>query len=79
MYYFEDIQLLHLNSSKFLACLDCESKMEQENFQITSDEYTSESTSFKIIPAYKYQKDGDTVIYDGEIVYIVRSQAFHNK
>ena len=53
--------------------------MEQENFQITSDEYTSESTSFKIIPAYKYQKDGDTVIYDGEIVYIVRSQAFHNK
>ena len=53
--------------------------MEQENFQITSDEYTSESTSFKIIPAYKYQKDGDTIIYDGEIVYIVRSQAFHNK
>ena len=53
--------------------------MDQENFQITLDEYTSESTSFKIIPAYKYQKDGDTVIYDGEIVYIIRSQAFHSK
>ena len=40
---------MHINSAKFLACHDVESKFEKENFLITLDDYTSEATSFKII------------------------------
>lgn len=63
--FYEDIQLMHINSSKFLACHDKESKLEKENYEITLDDYSSDNTQFKIIPAYKYQKDGNLVVYEG--------------
>lgn len=79
LYFGQEIQLMHVNSAKFLACHDVESRYEKENFLITLDDFTSEATSFKIIQAYQYQKDGDLAIYQDEIIQIVRSQAFHNK
>lgn len=71
--------LLHLDSAKFLACHDHESKYEKENFLVTLDEYTSDATRFKIVPAYKYQSDGDMLIYNNESVEIIRAQAFRTK
>lgn len=45
---------MHLNTSKFLACVDHESKVEKENFLVTLEEYSSDATRFKIKPAFKY-------------------------
>lgn len=45
---------MHLDSAKFLACHDHESKYEKENFLVTLDEYSSDATRFKIMPSYKY-------------------------
>ncbi|EGR27735.1 MIR domain protein [Ichthyophthirius multifiliis] len=73
------IQLLHLNSCKWLACKPMEAKYEKENFRITLDDYTSDNTMFKILPTFKYQKDGDQSIFANEIVYIARYQDINNK
>lgn len=59
--YSSPFQLLHLNSSKFLACNFLESKHEKENYEIALEEYPSDSTLFSIIPAFKYQKDSSLV------------------
>jgi inositol 1,4,5-triphosphate receptor type 1 len=45
---------MHLNSNKFLAARPEEADFEKSNFKMTLDDYSSESTLFKIIPAYKY-------------------------
>ena len=37
------------------------SKKEKENYQLSLQDYTSDSTLFKVVPAFKYQKDGDQV------------------
>lgn len=53
------IQLLHLNSAKWLAIKPIEAKYQKENYRMTLEAYTSDDTMFKILPAFKYQKDGD--------------------
>ncbi|CAD8068825.1 unnamed protein product [Paramecium sonneborni] len=77
--YKSQIQLLHLASSKFLACHQKEARVESSNYRITLDELPSDSSLFKILPAYKYQKEGEQVIYASDIVYIVRAISFMNK
>ncbi|CAD8059333.1 unnamed protein product [Paramecium primaurelia] len=77
--YKSHIQLLHLASSKFLACHQKEARVESSNYKITLDELPSDSSLFKILPAYKYQKEGEQVIYASDIVYIVRATSFMNK
>jgi inositol 1,4,5-triphosphate receptor type 1 len=57
----QPFQLMHLNSSKFLACNFSESRYEKENYEIALEEYSSDSTLFKIVPAFKYQKDSSAV------------------
>ncbi|CAD8132782.1 unnamed protein product [Paramecium pentaurelia] len=57
--YKSHIQLLHLASSKFLACHQKEARVESSNYKITLDELPSDASLFKILPAYKYQKEGD--------------------
>jgi hypothetical protein len=52
---------MHINSSKFLACYLQEATVEKGNYKVTLDDYTSENTLFRIVPAFKYQKDGDLV------------------
>lgn len=59
--YNQPFQLLHLNSSKFLSCNFVESKHEKENYEISLEEFCSDSTLFKIVPAFKYQKDNSQV------------------
>ncbi|KAL4438400.1 hypothetical protein ABPG74_009439 [Tetrahymena malaccensis] len=73
------VQLLHLNSAKWLAIKPIEAKHQKENFRMTLEAYTSENTMFKIIPSFKYQKDGDQVIFANEIVYIARAQDINNR
>lgn len=70
---------MHVESSKFLSCHDEESHLEKENYLITLDDYTSDSTMFKILPAFKYQMDGDMVVYADEIITVVGAKAFLNK
>lgn len=70
---------MHVASSKWLACHQKEAKFENQNYRLTLDPYTSEATLFKIVPAFKYQKDGDQNIYASEIVRIVRAVPFLNK
>jgi hypothetical protein len=49
---------------------------------MTLDDMPSDASLFKIMPAYKYQKEGEQgilthlfiVIYASDIVYIVRAQ-----
>lgn len=77
--YNQAFQLLHVDSCKFLACHNDESKHESDNFIVTLDEYASEATLFKFSPAFKYQKDGDQVIFTNEIFRIERAVSFHNK
>ncbi|EGR32737.1 MIR domain protein [Ichthyophthirius multifiliis] len=77
--YNEPFQLLHLNSSKFLACQIIESKYEKENYKILLDDFSSEQTLFKIIPAFAYQKESATYIYENECIKIVKAQNFNNK
>lgn len=70
---------MHINSSKFLACYLQEATVEKGNYKVTLDDYTSENTLFRIVPAFKYQKDGDLTIYANEIIVIERVNPFHNK
>jgi inositol 1,4,5-triphosphate receptor type 1 len=57
--YDQPIQFLHLASSKFLACHQKEAKYENNNYKLSLDTYPSEATLFRVVPAFKYQKDGD--------------------
>jgi hypothetical protein len=68
-----------LASSKFLACHQKEAKYENNNYKLQLDPYPSEATLFRIIPAFKYQKDGDQIIYASEVVRIIRSSPLLNK
>jgi len=43
------------------------------------DDFTSEATQFKIVPAYQFQKEGDGAIFANEIVHISRAIPFHDK
>lgn len=43
------------------------------------EEYSSDSTLFKIVPAFKYQKDSSAMIREGDCVWIVRAIPFNNK
>jgi len=45
---------MHINSSKYLACPSEESKHEKENYKLTLDDYSSDNTMFKIVPAFFY-------------------------
>ena len=77
--YDQPIQLLHIASSKFLACSSQEAKFENQNFKLSLDYYPSESTLFKIVAAFKYQRDGNQKIYASEVVRIIRSIPLLNK
>lgn len=77
--YDQPILLLHLASSKFLACDMKEAKFENQNYKLTLDNYPSEASMFRIVPAFKFQKDGDQIIYASEVVRIMRSIPLLNK
>jgi hypothetical protein len=50
---------LHLASAKFLANYQKEAKLETLNYRVSLAALPSDATLFKIIPAYKYQKEGE--------------------
>ncbi|CAK81479.1 unnamed protein product (macronuclear) [Paramecium tetraurelia] len=77
--YEEPIQLLHLASSKWLCSLSDEAKFENQNFKLALSDYTSDETLFKIVATYKYQKEGDQIVYSQEIVRIMRMIPFLGK
>lgn len=46
---------------------------------MTLEATTSENTMFKVLPAFKHQKDGEQAIFANEIVYITRYQDINNR
>jgi len=71
--FYQPFQMIHLNSSKFLACEDYEADFEKENYKLTLKDYPSETTIFRFKPAYKYQKDGDQIVLSNETLSILAS------
>lgn len=70
MTFSQNFQLIHLDSFKYLACWDLEADNEKENFKLQLDDYPSDRTIFKFLPAYNYQKDADQIINENETVCI---------
>ena len=68
--FYQPFQLIHLNSSKFLACSEEfeQADFEKENFKLTLRDFPGENTVFKFHPAFKYQKDGDQIVLSNETV-----------
>ena len=66
----QSFQLIHLDSYKYLACYEKEAEHEKENCKLQLDEYPSEYTIFRIIPAFKYQKDAEQILHENETVLI---------
>lgn len=68
--YGQIVQFLHTASNKFLSINYTEAELEKENYKIELSEYSTESTFFKILPSYKYQKESEGKIFLDESVYI---------
>jgi inositol 1,4,5-triphosphate receptor type 1/inositol 1,4,5-triphosphate receptor type 3 len=77
--YDQPVQFLHIASSKYLACHTKEAKFENQNYKFQLDMYPSDATLFRIVPAFKFQKEGDQIIYASEVVHIVRQVPILNK
>jgi hypothetical protein len=60
--YHQPFQLMHIVSGKFLACHEVESRYENQNYLLKLDDFTSEASVFTIIPAFRYQRDGEQVL-----------------
>ena len=53
------VQFLHVASNKFLACNYLEADVEKENFKLELNEFPSENTCFRFLPAYQHQNRSD--------------------
>jgi len=78
--YGQIVQFLHITSNKLLSVTSKEAELEKENYQIELSEYSTDSTFFKILPSYKYQKESEGKIFLNETVYITHAfTAYINK
>ncbi|CAD8210359.1 unnamed protein product [Paramecium octaurelia] len=71
----QPIQFLHLSSNKFLACNYFEADEEKENFKLELNEYPSDNTCFRLVPAYFHQTRADGLIAD-EPLYIIMDKIY---
>lgn len=53
-----------------------EAEAEKENFRLELNEYPSDSTSFRLLPAYQHQARSDGLVYAEEPVYIVMDKIY---
>lgn len=73
------VQMMHVASNKFLSVTFVEADIEKENYLITLEEYSSDSTFFKILPSFKYQKESEGKIFVEDIVFLAFAGAYLNK
>lgn len=73
------VQFMHILSNKFLSVSFVEADIEKENYKISLEEYSSESTFFKILPSYKYQKESEGRVFLEDIVFIACAGSYLNK
>ena len=73
------VQFLHVASNKFLSINFVEAEQERENYKIELSEYSSDSTFFKFLPSYKYQKESEGTIYISDVVSISFAQTYMSK
>lgn len=52
--YNQPFELMHVASGRFLGCHEVESRYENQNYQLKLDDFTSDATVFKIVPAFRY-------------------------
>lgn len=67
---------MHISSNKFLACNYFEADEEKENFKLELDEYPSDNTCFRMMPAYLHQTRVDGLIYADEPLYIIMDKIY---
>ena len=70
---------MHVASSKFLSCFEVESRYENQNYEVKLEDYTSEESVWMVIPAFKYQVDGEQDVNAGEMCAITRANRINNK
>ena len=73
------VQLMHVSSNKFLSVTFIEADKEKENYKISLEEYSSDSTFFKILPSFIYQKESEGKVFVEDIVFIVCAGNYLNK
>ena len=70
---------MHLTSGRLLALTEEQAKQESQNYRVQLDDYTSERTQFKAMPAYQYQADDDQLVRGGDIIFIASNVLISNK
>jgi hypothetical protein len=68
------IQLLHVNSQKYLVHKSGEdatnASIEKENLKICLEDYGSEFSHFRIRPSYQFQKSRSGIVKSGDKIYL---------
>lgn len=77
--YSKIVQFLHVASNKFLSVDFVEAPIEKENYKVELVEYSSDSTFFKVLPSFKYQKESEGKIFIEEIITIAHATPYMNK
>jgi len=73
------VQLMHVSSNKFLSVTFIEADKEKENYQVSLEEYSSDSTFFKILPSFIYQKESEGKVFVEDIVFLACAGTYLNK
>ncbi|EGR27577.1 MIR domain protein [Ichthyophthirius multifiliis] len=72
----QDIQFLHLASNKFLVCNYEEADIEEQNFKLELQQFSSKFSRFQIKNSFSYQIRNSGIVYYNDVVYIVCSNKY---
>ncbi|KAL4438749.1 hypothetical protein ABPG74_013422 [Tetrahymena malaccensis] len=74
--YNQELQLLHIASNTFLTCNFIQSEIENQNFGLELQQFSSRSTIFKIQPCYTHQQRSEGIVLLKDIVYITSATSY---
>lgn len=65
------IQLQHVSSAKFLSISSSENaEIEKDNLKLTVNDFFSDASLIRVLPAYKYQTEGTALVKYKDCVYL---------
>ncbi|KAL4492562.1 hypothetical protein ABPG72_007675 [Tetrahymena utriculariae] len=70
------LQLLNINTNKFLSCNYQEAEEERQNFKLELQNFSSKNTLFKIVPSYIHQDQKDGVVFSNDVVFLVSAEKY---
>ncbi|EWS73528.1 inositol-triphosphate type 1 protein (macronuclear) [Tetrahymena thermophila SB210] len=74
--YNQELQLLHVASNTFLTCNFIQSEIENQNFGLELQQFSSKSTIFKIQPCYTHQQRTEGIVLLKDVVYITSAASY---